>query len=202
MHKFDARTLEFYNLQAETYVASGPGGTSRFLYNFLERLTPGVHILELGCGGGTDALAMRAAGFVVTPTDGSPSIAAKAEVLLQTPVRVMRFDELADDEAFDAVWASASLLHAPREELGSIFERIWNGLRPGGLFFASFKSGGTEGRDRHGRYFNYLSKGQAIETYAASGTWQIVEVNEYVGGGFEGGSGPWIAVTARKPKDD
>lgn len=198
MHRFDAETLGFYNASAETYVASGPGGTSRFLSQFLAKLEPGARILELGCGGGRDALAMKSAGFVVTPTDGSSSIAAKAETLIGLPVRVMRFDELAEDQAFDAVWANASLLHVPRDGLPGVLKRVWHALRPEGLFFASFKSGGTEGRDSHGRYFNYLSVDQARDTYAASGDWQIDEVSEYVGGGFEGSMGPWIAVTARR----
>lgn len=198
MSQFDARTLSFYDVQAETYVASGPGGTSRFLSSFLDRLDPGAHILELGCGGGTDASAMRASGFAVTPTDGSPSIAAKAEALLGMPVKVMRFDELAEDQAFDAVWANASLLHVWRQDLSGILNRVWRALRPGGLFFASYKGGGVEGRDSHGRYFNYLSRDQALGAYAASGRWQIADVTEYIGGGFEGASGPWIAVTAQR----
>ena len=196
MPVFDANTLRFYNESAETYVASGPGGTSRFLSGFLAKLEPGARILELGCGGGTDALAMKSAGFAITPTDGSPAIAAKATALLGIPVRVMRFDELAEDQAFDAVWANASLLHVPRESLTGILHKIRQALRPGGLFFASYKSGGTEDRDENGRYFNYLSKQQALAAYAASGPWEIDEISEYIGGGFAGGTGPWIAVTA------
>lgn len=196
---FDADTLNFYNDRAETYAASGPGGTSRFLPGFLEKVKPGAKVLDLGCGGGTDSMAMIAAGLSVTPADGSPQIAAKAEARLGVPVKVMRFDELSAEQAFDAIWASASLLHVRREHLADILTGVWRALRPGGLFFASYKSGGTEGRDSHGRYFNYLSKAQALTAYAASGHWQIEEVSEYTGGGFEGGSGPWIALFARRP---
>lgn len=199
MPDFDPETLHFYNQMAETYVASGPGGTSRFLAQFLERLRPGAEILELGCGGGTDAMAMKSAGFVVTPTDGSAIIAAKAAARLRAPVRVMRFDELSDELAYDAVWANASLLHVDRRHLPTILAKVWRALRPGGLFFASYKGGGTEGRDSHGRYFNYLSLEQAKTLYAKAADWQIEETAEYLGGGFQGGSGPWIALFARRP---
>lgn len=199
MSDFDADTLRFYNNEAETYVASGPGGTSRFLGQFLDRLEPGAKVLELGCGGGTDALAMKSAGFVITPTDGSATIAAKAAARLGTPVKVMRFDELSDELAYDAVWANASLLHVDRKHLPTILAKVWRALRPGGLFFASYKGGGTEGRDSHGRYFNYLSLEQAEALYAKSAAWQIEDTAEYIGGGFQGGSGPWIALFARRP---
>lgn len=50
----DAATLDFYSRSAETYVASGPGGASRFLSDFLSLLAPNSRVLELGCGGGRD----------------------------------------------------------------------------------------------------------------------------------------------------
>jgi hypothetical protein len=53
-------------------------------------------------------------GFDVHPTDGVPEMARKAEIRLGRRVRVMRFDELDSSEEYDAVWASASLLHVPR----------------------------------------------------------------------------------------
>ena len=79
-------------------MASGPGGASPHLRDFLKKLTPGARILELGYGSGRDAEAMIKAGFDVEPTDGTPEIALKAEEHLARKVRV---------------WAAASLLHVP-----------------------------------------------------------------------------------------
>jgi SAM-dependent methyltransferase len=67
----------------------------------------------------------------------------------------MRFDQLEESAAYDGVWASASLLHAPAAELTSDLARIHRALKPGGLFVASFKAGNGEGRDMFGRYYNY-----------------------------------------------
>ena len=195
---FDEATLRFYAEEAPVYTAAGRGGVSRYLHGFLDRLDPGAHILELGCGGGTDAEAMIARGFTVTATDGVPALARKAEERLGAPVRVMRFDELEAVESYDAVWANASLLHVPFAELPQILARVNRALKVGGLHFASYKSGETEGRDKFGRYFNYPTRDRLLEVYAISSAWEVIEAEEYIGGGYEGGTGPWVAVTLRR----
>jgi 2-polyprenyl-3-methyl-5-hydroxy-6-metoxy-1,4-benzoquinol methylase len=194
----DFRTLEYYAREAPVYVASGPGGVCRHLHLFLERVPPEGSILELGCGGGLDSEEMLKLGFKITPTDGVPEVARKAEQRLGIPVRVMRFDELNAPMKFDAVWAHAALLHVPRASLPGVLERIHKSLKPGGHHFASFKSGGIEARDNHGRYFNHVSRKQLLDAYALSGRWEVLNVNEYTSGGYENGQGPWIAITVRK----
>lgn len=194
----DSRTLAFYGAEAPVYTASGPGGTSRFLQGFLDRLTPGARVLELGCGGGRDSEAMLAAGFDVLPTDGVPEVARQAEMRLGRPVQVMRFDEMTFENEFDAVFANASLLHVPRSALAGVLEMVHRALRPGGIHFANFKAGGTEGRDEHGRYFNFLSHEQMLTFYERGGRWEVIESTEYMGGGYQHGQIPWVSITARK----
>lgn len=195
----DRATLDFYDHEAPVYAASGKGGASRWLDDFMRALPPGARILELGCGGGGDAQALIARGFDVHPTDGSPAIAAKAAARLNRPVTVLRFDELADVEAYDAVWASASLLHVPFAALPDEVALVWRALKPGGLHLATYKAGGVAGRDGFGRYFNYPSRAALTTAYARAARWDVVSVEEYVGGGYDGGQGPWIAITARRP---
>jgi hypothetical protein len=52
---------------------------------------------------------------------GSPELADIASHRLGRPVEAMLFDE---HEAYDGVWASASLLHVPRDELAGILPRV------------------------------------------------------------------------------
>lgn len=195
----DADTLRFYETQAPVYAASGPGGASRHLAGFLDLLPPGARILELGCGGGRDAEAMLARGFDVDATDGTEAMAAKAAARLGRPVRVLRFEALDAQGDYDAVWAAASLLHVPRQGLPDILAAIRRALRPGGLHFASYKSGGAEGRDGFGRYFNFLSREDLLAAYAASGAWELLALDEYMGGGYMNQPAPWVAASWRKP---
>jgi SAM-dependent methyltransferase len=196
---FDAQTSAYYAAHAEDYLGARPDTTSRHLDAFLKLLRPGAHILELGCGAGRDAEAMLKAGFRVEATDGTAEVARIAEQRLGQHVRVVRFDELDAIDAYDAIWCNASLLHVPRAELPDALQRIWSALRPGGYHAATFKSGGVEGRDERGRYYNYLSRDQAIECYTGAADWQIVSALDYQAGGrFEVKPGPWIAITVRK----
>jgi SAM-dependent methyltransferase len=195
---FDKATLQYYSDVRPTYKGSGIGGISRYLNDFVARLLPGCRILELGCGGGLDAEALIQAGFDVDPTDGVASIAQQAEQRLCLPVRVMRFDQLASDQEYDAIWANASLIHVPMESLGDVLTRVHRALRPGGLHGATYKCGGHQGRDRHGRYYNYPSMEMLLAAYQTSGDWDLVHQFEYVGGGFEDGLGPWAYVVLRR----
>ena len=153
MTAFDPRTLKFYATQAPEYHAKSTAGINCDLPAFLDRLPAGAAILELGCGLGRDAAYMAERGFAVDPTDGVSAMAALAANRLKRAVPVMRFDELATVARYDAIYASYALLHVPRDALGDVLRRIWTALRPGGWHMATYKSGGTEGRDALDRYF-------------------------------------------------
>ena len=140
----DPTTLKFYADNAADYVRNNGAERSPELASFLSRLPAGGSVLELGTGSGRDAAAMLAAGFAVTPSDASPELAAQAEALLGRKVLLLAFHELAEIAAYDGVWASACLLHAPRDELTGDLARIFTALRPGGQLAASFKAGGGE----------------------------------------------------------
>jgi SAM-dependent methyltransferase len=199
MAGYDPKTLEFYANEAPDYHARFQGGTNRDLPGFLDRLHPGSLILELGCGSGRDAAYMVERGFAVEPTDGVIEMAAIAEARLGRPIRIMRFEELEDEAAYDAVYASYSLLHVPRAGLVDVLQRVWRALRPGGWHMATYKSGEREGRDMLDRYFNYLSPQQANDYYLKAGQWDSFEMTEGVGGGYDDRPSSWINVIARKP---
>ena len=143
------------------------------LKGFLALLPRGGSILELGCGAGNHSAVMLENGFRIRATDGSPEMTEIASRRLGERVDAMRFDELDAREAYDGVWASACLLHVPRDELTGILKRIHRALKSDGVFYASFKiAEGGEGRDSLGRYYNYPSPEWLATVYAAAGPWQ------------------------------
>jgi SAM-dependent methyltransferase len=166
----DEETLQFYRDNAQSYADWAKAPSTR-LRGFLALVPPGGSILELGCGAGNHSAVMLEAGFAVRATDGSPEMAEIASRRLDHPVEVMMFHQLDAQDAYDGVWASACLLHVPREELAGILGRIHRALKPSGAFYASFKIGSSDGRDDLGRYYNYPSSGWLQSTYAAAGTW-------------------------------
>jgi SAM-dependent methyltransferase len=53
----------------------------------------------------------------------------------------LRFQDLNFEETFDGVWANASLIHIPYEETKNVYVRIYKALKPGGVFYGSYKYG-------------------------------------------------------------
>ena len=194
MRSLDAETLNFYAAEAETYALQARAAKSKRLDPFLAALPAGAKILELGCGGGQDSLVMLTRGFDVTSTDGSPEMAKQAEQLLGRPVAVLPFDQLEERDIYDGVWANACLLHVPRPELAAVLFRIHRALKPDGIFYASYKAGMADGRDRFQRYYNYPSRDWLISQYAPLG-WSF-EIDENIGGGYDGEKTEWLHVTA------
>jgi SAM-dependent methyltransferase len=194
----DDETLAWYNREAPVYARRREPSRNERLEAFLARLKPGASILELGCGGGQDAEVMIAAGFDVDPTDGSVGLAAEAERRLNRPVRIMRFEDLDAVERYDAVWANACLLHVPEAALADVMARVWRALKPGGVFFASFKSGDGGDRDTFGRYYNFVSRAGLEAAYAQSGAWSELTLTETPGGGYDGVPRTWLMGLAVK----
>ena len=193
----DGTTLGFYAAEAEAYAGRGQAALHERLSGFLAELPPGARILELGCGAGQDGAAMLEAGFAATPTDGTAEIAREAERRLKVPVRVLLFGDIAEREAYDGVWANACLLHVPRRDLPAIVARIQAALRTGGIFYASYKAGTHEGRDRFGRYFNYPSP-DWLRTVYGSSLWSSLEIARATGTGYDDEPTEWLHVTAVK----
>ena len=193
----DPGTLEFYRRNAVSYAAWAKGPSAR-LIGFLNLLPQGGSILELGCGAGAHAAEMLARGFVLRATDGSPEMAEIASRRLNHPVATMRFDELAENEAFDGVWASACLLHVPKGDLAGVLASIHRALKTGGVFYASYKAGEGDGRDSLGRYYNYVSADWLRATYAAAGAWQTISFDTSEIKSFDGTPDTLLHLVMRK----
>ncbi len=192
----DAATLAFYEREAEAYAARREPGDNRALERFIETVGPGGAVLELGCGGGHDARVMIEAGLRVTPTDGSPALAAEASKRLGRRVKVMTFVELRDERRYHGIWANACLLHAPAGALQDVLGRIWRALKPGGMLFASFKAGDGPGRDALGRYYNFPSR-EGLETgFLQAAPWSALTIETQPGGGYDGVERTWLLAWA------
>jgi SAM-dependent methyltransferase len=193
----DEKTLQFYRSNAQSYADWAKAPSAR-LRGFLALLPPGGSILELGCGAGNHSAVMLAAGFQVRATDGSAEMAEIASRRLGHPVETMLFNQLNEHEAYDGVWASACLLHVPRDELADILGRIRRALKPKGLFYASFKIGEGGGRDTLGRYYNYPSPEWLQASYAAAGEWRSMSSDTSEIKSFDGTPATMLHLVVRK----
>lgn len=164
------RTLAFYDANAAAYAAAMLPDTDTLAQfrAFVRLLPPGGHVLDLGCGAGHYAKLLRDAGFRLTLVDGSPGLAAEAQVRTGLPVRVQLFQDFRDPPVYDGIWACASLLHVPEQDLPDVFARVAASLKPGGIFYCSFKeTGGIV--DRHGRHYGAMNPARLTELLAHNG---------------------------------
>ena len=154
----DKQTLDVYAKEAPTYAErTKPDRIGGFLEPFMADLPAGAKVLDLGCGSGWAAELMEARGFDVDALDASPELAALATSKLKRPVRVASFESLDEVAAYDAIWASASLLHIRKSDLPGILARMAGALKPGGRLLATFKAGEGEARDKRGRFYAYYA---------------------------------------------
>ena len=194
----DDDTLQFYRRNAEAYAKREITSRQIRLNRFLALLPPGAAILELGCGAGGDSAEMLARGFDVSPTDGSPEMAEVASQRLGRAVATLLFHDLDAVEAYDGVWANACLLHVPRTDLAQVLALIRRAVKPGGSFYASYKTGDAEGRDTLDRYYNYPTADWLRATYTEAGEWDELSIESGEVIGFDDKMAEMLFVLARK----
>lgn len=137
--------IEYYNMHADDFFkGSVDADMSEWRNRFIKYLPDGGRVLDAGCGSGRDSKAFIMQGYSVVAIDASGEMCLRASELLGQEVWQMRFDEMSFDDEFDGVWACASLLHVPISEMADVLKKIKHGLRPEGIFYASFKYGEGE----------------------------------------------------------
>ena len=147
-------TLHWYQENAEAFIERTETVDMSELYRkFLTYVPSGGNILDLGCGAGSASLYFAQQGNCVLAVDGCPELCDYTHKRVGCPVRCLRFEELDYEDAFEGVWACASILHIRKSKLPMVLRLIRRALKVNGVFYASFKYGETE-RDRNGRVFS------------------------------------------------
>jgi len=146
-------TVDFYNQNADAFVADTVNVDMSPIYaGFLQGVPAGGLLLDAGCGSGRDSKAFMERGYRVCAFDASPALAERAAASLGQSVATRTFDQVDEVACYDGIWACASLLHVPEHALPAALRRLWTALKPGGVFYLSFKLGEGE-RTHNGRHF-------------------------------------------------
>ena len=155
------KTIDYYNKHAEEFTASTFEVDMESLYQpFLAELPEGTRILDVGCGSGRDTLAFKNKGYQVDAIDYSEELVKKATRLTGITIKLQSFYEIDVDEAYDGIWACASLLHCERTRLKEVIGKLLRALKPNGVLYMSFKYGNSD-REKEGRQFTDLNEAQA-----------------------------------------
>jgi len=114
------------------------------------RISPGMRILDAGCGGGRNLVYLLREGYEVYAADSHAqavdSVRSLARVLApalpESNFRVEAVENMSFDDACAEVVISSAILHFARDDahFESMLRGSWRVLKPGGLFFCRLAS--------------------------------------------------------------
>lgn len=115
---------------------------------FAKTLPQNGSVIDIGCGPGHDSYLFAELGFNVVGVDYSSEMIKAAKGLKQTEnapdfrqADMRQLGEKFGEDSFDAAWVSASLLHIPEKEAGSVLEGIHKIVKDGGKVYVGLKAG-------------------------------------------------------------
>jgi tellurite methyltransferase len=113
-------------------------------------ITPGMRILDAGCGGGRNLIYLLREGYEIFAADANPSAveqvhalaAALAPNLPAENFRVEPVEAMSFPNAFADVVLLSAVLHFARDDahFTAMLHGAWRALKPGGLFFCRLAS--------------------------------------------------------------
>ena len=160
-------TLHYYQHNAQRFFNDTVNVDMSSLHEaFIQHLPDGARVLDAGCGSGRDALAFSLRGYQVEAFDASPELVTLARHLTGLPVQQTTFADVSETERYDGIWCCASLLHVPRAALPDVMRKLANALKPGGVWYVSFKYGEGE-REQEGRHFTDMTEESLLQLLKA-----------------------------------
>ena len=194
----DTRTIDVYDIKARDYaklVASSV--PDMHLQAFIDLVSDGGKVLDLGCGPAAASAHMRAAGLLPDPVDASKKMVELANDTHKINARQATFEDICGTKVYDGVWANFSLLHAPRAKLPLHLTALSTALKPLGVFHIGMKTGQGEKRDRIGRKYTYVSVDE-LHDLLSEADLMVNYTDEGVGVGLDGSEAPWVVCRAIK----
>lgn len=193
----DPETLRVYAAKSADYAAITDAALRNdpILSAFIAGLPGGGSALDLGCGPGTAAAVMAAAGLQVHAIDAVPEMIALAAAHTGVRAEVKTFDQITGSDLYDGVWANFSLLHAARDTLPRILSTLHTTLRAEDKLHIAMKLGRDTKRDAIGRQYTYVTEPELRSLLAAAG-FTVTKKHEGRDMGLDGTYADWIALAA------
>ncbi len=151
------QTIDYYNKNASEFCAGTIQANMSDLYAPFLAYVPNGKILDCGCGSGRDSKFFLEKGYLVDAIDASEELCQYASAYTGLNVQHMTFAEIQAESIYDGIWACASLLHVPEDELPEIMVKLDHALKPAGILYASFKYGDSA-KIRNGRFFTDMNE--------------------------------------------
>lgn len=194
----DAETIAFYDREAAAYAGWRKGAAlPRDFLRFAAALPAGAAVLDLGCGAGWAARALRDRGHAVTALDASAGLLAGLADEPGITIVQGDFHDLPAGERFDALWSAFALQHAPRRDMAAILAHVAATLRRGATVCIGIHEGKGALRDRLGRFYCHYGEAELRGLLAKAGL--VVEAVDHARDtGYDGRPIRVMTIWARK----
>lgn len=128
-------------------------GYIKKLLGFISR--PNPVILNVGCGDGRDNIHIEKNGGKAIGIDLSEGMLEEARKLYPQGdfCKMDMRNLLFEDESFEGIWASGSIYHVPKAELGKVLHEFQRVLKDDGVLSLNFKLGKGEGMESDPKSF-------------------------------------------------
>lgn len=191
----DWETVKSYDLAAAEYAAEAavlPKWVATEIDAFVAALSGSGRVLEIGSGGGRDALELEMRGITVRRTDVAKGF---VELLRENGFEADQLDPLTDDltdprytnAPYDGIWACACLIHVARQDFGTVLRRLAGATRAGGQLHVSVRDGDGEGVSTHGggassrRYIETYWRESDLRSALMDAGWVVSEIRRCMG---------------------
>lgn len=191
----DDKTINAYTNRVAEYLSMPlPPEQIEARMAFAEAVATGGYVLDLGSGPGSDSSFFLREGLKVRALDATPAFVDHAREN-GVDAHLGTFDDVTETAEYDGVYASFSLLHAPREDFPRYLAAIHQALKPEGILFLGLKLGTGEHRDDLDRYYTYYSQTEIEEALAEAG-FTTDRITTGMGKGLAGSYDGFILVLA------
>ncbi len=202
LKEISQKTIQNYRNRAEDFwQGTKDHDVSQNYHKFIDAMklanasTGPFAILDFGCGPGRDVQFFRTQGHLPVGLDGCPEFCKMAEKLSGCQVLQQDFLQLElKPEAFDGIFANASLFHVPSAELPRVLSELHQALKPQGVLFSSNPRGQSEGW-QGGRYGHFMEIDHYRDFLNQAG-FDILDFY-YRPTGLPVDQQPWLAVLAK-----
>ena len=179
-----ADSVATYSEDADAFAAFSASAVASPFAAFAARLDPSSTVLDAGCGPGRDLARFAAQGYRAIGVDLNRDFADRARA--HGPVALGDLRSLPLRAAsFDAVWASASLIHLPHEDVRVALRELARVARAGAPVSVTVKTTGVTGwaddMPRGRRWFSIWrpddfaaavrEAGMSVEAVVGEGEW-------------------------------
>lgn len=181
-------STQYYNTNTQEFFDNTFDVDMTLIYSRFEKyLKKEVKILDAGCGSGRDTKYFLSQGYNVIAIDGSEEMVKCAGDFTGIDVEQQFFQDISYQNEFDGIWSCASLLHVPKNNIQTVFNKFINALKTDGIWYMSFKYGENE-RTKDNRLFNDYTEESLSNLVGQYKQLEIVEL--------------WLTDDRRPDRDD